>query len=485
MMATLCLCMIAKNEEKDLQQLLSELKPYTDQIVLAVDHRTTDRTRDVAKKFGAQVFDIRWCDDFSVARNESLAKATMDWILVLDADERVSVDGLKKIRKAIESTKQDAFVLTQRNYQLDSVLFGWQPNDPEDPLAKGKGFTDNPLVRLFKNDRRIRFSNPVHEVVDESLALMGAHASDLGVIIHHYGQMKKKSALEGKRHQYLAISKAQIARDPANPRPYYEAGKVLKTQGRFEEAQDHFEKAAALNPAYQLVLTNLADVYAKLGLTDRAIQTYLRAIKAKPTNENAYINLALILHQTAKTDQAIGLLEKAISLNPQSATAYNNLALMFIASKRHVQALMVLKKAWEQTHLEKFHKAIEAIKPKVEALMAKTEVELRAKLKDSPDDLELVTQMGHLLCIASRFEEAALLFSQVISRVKDRAITDEKLSPLLFNLYANLSMAYAKLGRTQEAVATLDAALAQNPPHKEFFEQRLKELSQSTAQKKA
>ncbi|HLC84577.1 MAG TPA: glycosyltransferase, partial [Candidatus Nanoarchaeia archaeon] len=84
-MATLCLCMIAKNEEKDIQQLLSELKPYTDQIVLAVDHRTTDRTRDVAKKFGAQVFDIRWCDDFSAARNESLAKATMDWILVLDA----------------------------------------------------------------------------------------------------------------------------------------------------------------------------------------------------------------------------------------------------------------------------------------------------------------------------------------------------------------------------------------------------------------
>ena len=54
--------------------------------------------RQIAKKYG-KVYDFRWCDDFSKARNFSISKATKDWILVLDADEIISKDDLIKIKE--------------------------------------------------------------------------------------------------------------------------------------------------------------------------------------------------------------------------------------------------------------------------------------------------------------------------------------------------------------------------------------------------
>src|SRR5436309_6510407 len=91
------LCMIVRNEEKNLRDALTPVAPVVDEMVV-VDTGSTDGTRQVAAGLGARVFEFAWCDDFAAARNESLRCATGDWAFWLDADDRLDADNLQKLR---------------------------------------------------------------------------------------------------------------------------------------------------------------------------------------------------------------------------------------------------------------------------------------------------------------------------------------------------------------------------------------------------
>ncbi len=92
------LCMIVKDEEANLARCLASVKPIVDEMVV-VDTGSTDRTKDIAEFFGARVYDFDWSGDFAEARNFSLSKAKGDWILIMDADEMISLQDYKRFRK--------------------------------------------------------------------------------------------------------------------------------------------------------------------------------------------------------------------------------------------------------------------------------------------------------------------------------------------------------------------------------------------------
>src|SRR5262245_2499464 len=83
-MPTLSLCLIVKNGGAALASALSSAKPFMDEMVV-VDTGSTDDSRQTATSLGAKVSEFPWCDDFSAARNCSLAHATGDWIFWMDA----------------------------------------------------------------------------------------------------------------------------------------------------------------------------------------------------------------------------------------------------------------------------------------------------------------------------------------------------------------------------------------------------------------
>src|SRR3989338_5293163 len=118
---TISLCMIAKDEEKYLEQCLSSVKGLVDEIII-IDTGSKDKTKEIAKKFNAKIFDFKWVDDFSAARNESLKQAAKDWILVLDADEVIEEKDLGKIKNIVENQEDFAgFQFEQRSY-LNNVF---------------------------------------------------------------------------------------------------------------------------------------------------------------------------------------------------------------------------------------------------------------------------------------------------------------------------------------------------------------------------
>ena len=85
----LSVCMIVKNEERFLGQCLASVKDIAHELIV-IDTGSTDRTVEIALEHGAQVGHFEWCNDFAAARNASIAPATGDWIVFLDADEELS-----------------------------------------------------------------------------------------------------------------------------------------------------------------------------------------------------------------------------------------------------------------------------------------------------------------------------------------------------------------------------------------------------------
>ncbi|RZB34876.1 MAG: hypothetical protein SRB1_00644 [Desulfobacteraceae bacterium Eth-SRB1] len=67
----LSLCIIVKNEEKNLEPCIESVRPVIDEIIV-VDTGSADDTRKITEKLVAKVFEFSWCDDFAAARNESI-----------------------------------------------------------------------------------------------------------------------------------------------------------------------------------------------------------------------------------------------------------------------------------------------------------------------------------------------------------------------------------------------------------------------------
>lgn len=133
--------LIVKNEEACLEGCLLTLRGVADEIVV-VDTGSCDGTRSIAERAGARVFDFRWTDDFSAARNEALRHCRGEWILVIDADER-----LREVSRAALTN-----LLRDPTKAACYVLFHRRP-----------GFTPNWQMRLFRNHPAIRYEGSMHE----------------------------------------------------------------------------------------------------------------------------------------------------------------------------------------------------------------------------------------------------------------------------------------------------------------------------------
>lgn len=97
-MITVSLCMIVKNEEAKLNQCLSSARDIADEIVV-VDTGSGDGTKGIAARYTDKIYDFEWIDDFSAARNYAFSKATMEYILWLDADDLLLPEDRERLLK--------------------------------------------------------------------------------------------------------------------------------------------------------------------------------------------------------------------------------------------------------------------------------------------------------------------------------------------------------------------------------------------------
>lgn len=210
--------MIACNAEKYLNQVLTALGAVADEMVM-VDTGSSDATIGIARQAGCRIFSFTWVDDFSLARNFALSKARFRWILSVDTDEVLQTDGaLEVLKAAMDDTAAPAYLIYQDN------------------LYSGGEVKPNPVLRLFRNDPRIRFTNPVHECVSGTLftAWPRLRLSTLDFHLLHFGYLDEN--LGGKAVRNLAILERWLALEPEHIFANFKLGSQLLDLGRPGEA---------------------------------------------------------------------------------------------------------------------------------------------------------------------------------------------------------------------------------------------------------
>ncbi len=152
-MSRLCIIILTKNEEKDIEAAVQNARQCADE-VLVVDSGSTDRTVELAKKNGARVVFREWDNDFAAQRNFALTQTAADWVLYLDADERLNEPLAKRICDIMAADAKEAAMKKQYSFQRKTVAFG-------------KKFSYGPLhpdwvPRLFPRES-VTWEGKVHE----------------------------------------------------------------------------------------------------------------------------------------------------------------------------------------------------------------------------------------------------------------------------------------------------------------------------------
>ena len=198
---TLSLCMIVRDEAELLPRFIDAVAGLWDEWIV-VDTGSVDDTVALVRAAGAQVFDHAWTGDFAAARNAALAHATGDWILVLDADEFVSPEGIAEIRAMIANEAIGAANVPMRN-----------------PLPFGN-VRITPLLRLFRNAPNIWFEYPIHEDVTASVTAMlrqsGRRLETLREEVEHVGYIRDRAVAKDKRARDQAILERCLSDDPGD-----------------------------------------------------------------------------------------------------------------------------------------------------------------------------------------------------------------------------------------------------------------------------
>ena len=196
----LSVCLIAKNEEKFLAQCLKSVRGLATQLIV-VDTGSTDRTVEIAREFGAEIYFFAWCDDFAAARNAALEHATGDWVLMLDADEELLGAQHAKLRADMKNASTIAF-------RLPLVNAGQE--------IEGRSF----VPRLFRNAPGACFTGRIHEQVFSSLLgnakTWGLKTALGSAELRHHGYTKDLVQDRNKVERNLKLLRAAIEENPAD-----------------------------------------------------------------------------------------------------------------------------------------------------------------------------------------------------------------------------------------------------------------------------
>jgi glycosyltransferase involved in cell wall biosynthesis len=148
----LSVVMIGRNEERYLPQSLPPLLEVADELIF-IDTGSQDRSMDIVRDLGCRLFQKPWEEDFSAPKNFAIQQANFRWILNVDCDEVLQEPGaVKEWLSALPGEESNPAYLID----IDNLL----PDGSTLPMT---------ALRFFRNDDRIRFLNPIHEGIAESL----------------------------------------------------------------------------------------------------------------------------------------------------------------------------------------------------------------------------------------------------------------------------------------------------------------------------
>ena len=338
-MKIISICIITKNEEKNLEECLKHLAKLNYEIVV-VDTGSIDNSIAIAKRYTKQVYFFEWCDDFSAARNFSISKASGNIIIVIDSDELI-----------IEFDKE----AVEKIFEQNEIVIG-RINRKEKFGVKGEFEAVDQINRVFSK-KYYHYAGRIHEQVvsiknETSKSAIDYETVNLPITVLHNGYSGEELRLhKAERNIKLLKKELEISEDPYI---LYQLGKSYYMISDYFKACEYFSKGLKfdVNPeleyvidmvetyGYSLVNTKqyetsllLENIYDQFGNTadfqflmgliymnnemfEKAIEEFKKATKCKQSRVigvNTYLalyNIGVILECLGYKEEAIAYYEK-------------------------------------------------------------------------------------------------------------------------------------------------------------------------------
>jgi hypothetical protein len=225
MTALVSAVLIVRDEEAVLEDCLRSLSGIVDEIVV-VDTGSVDGTPDICRRYGVELSSHEWHDDFAEARNVSLDRATGDWILYIDADERLIDADRSSLESLLRSAEQVAFRVLLR------------PRLSMSPYRE---------YRLWRNDPRIRFEGRMHERVVPAIHRVsvfdGRPIGDADLFLEHIGYEGDQTR---KHRRNLPLLRRFLEDEPDHLFALHHLATVLEELGDDAEVDQILERAIGI-----------------------------------------------------------------------------------------------------------------------------------------------------------------------------------------------------------------------------------------------
>lgn len=290
--ADVSLCMIVRDEERVIKVCLDSTKGmFTQRIV--VDTGSVDRTKEIVKASGAELYESSWQMSFSTARNESLKPARGKWIFWMDADDTLPKECALRILDAAAHAPDDivAFIVPVQ------FLEGGRPVG-----------TRVDHVKLIRNFPGIEFEGRIHEQVLPSIRRHGGQIARLDAYVLHSGYDTSEQGQAKKRRRDDSLLKLDLEERPGHPFVLFNLGMTAHFNGDAEDAVAWLRQCLEVSGPHE---SHVRKAYSLLGSSllnlDRhreAADAFRQGLEAVGGDPELRFNLARTLSHAGRASEA-------------------------------------------------------------------------------------------------------------------------------------------------------------------------------------
>jgi glycosyltransferase involved in cell wall biosynthesis len=286
MSQSVALAMIVKDAAGTLGRCLQSVAEAVDEIVI-VDTGSSDDTRAIARQFTDRCYQFDWCNDFAAARQFAFDRVKADWVMWLDADDRVQ--GAQCIRQTVIACSASVSsvhwkYITGRDSFGNSVCEFWRE-------------------RCVRNDGTFHWQGTVHEVLVRSTGNLPVFNGDT-VVIHE----RTAASRDPQRNLRILLAEYGSRQCGTHPRLLFYLAAEYADLGNYRAAihfLERFLQVSRWSEQNYLAELKLAALLRASSRHDYALHAAHRALRRIPAWSLAHFSLAETYHQLGRWKQVI------------------------------------------------------------------------------------------------------------------------------------------------------------------------------------
>lgn len=277
--------LMVKNELSNLIETVPFFKKYFEEVVI-IDTGSTDGTVNFLEEQNIKFKVAKWNYNFSEIRNMLIEESTGDYILMLDADERIDEEFVLEMRKELETPKSA--------YEVKIINI----------TDSGSLNVSHINIRLFKRDGQFYYDGKIHEQLKHP---RGYKPTKSKLVLKHYGYQSEVVKAKNKRKRNMRILKDELKRNPNDPFQNFNYSTELISAKKYNEAILHLKTAArnGRGASYESeIYRNIIFCLMETKRTEDAETIAREAIDRFKSDTRFYFVLAGILQKQGRLEDA-------------------------------------------------------------------------------------------------------------------------------------------------------------------------------------